>query len=59
MAMPFGNRAQGGVVFPLKSATLVSFAKAISTACLIFYSLWIIHPIKMVSRNTMSHWYLE
>jgi len=33
---------------------LASFAKAISTACLTFYSLGIIHPIKMVFRNTMS-----
>jgi hypothetical protein len=54
MATPFGNRAQGDMIFPLKSATLASFAKAISTACLIFYSLRIIHLIKMVFRNTMS-----
>jgi len=54
MATPFGNRAQGDVILPLKLATLVSFAKAISTACLTFYSLRITHPIKMVFRNTMN-----
>jgi hypothetical protein len=54
MATPFGNRAQGDIILRLKSATLVSFAKAISTACLIFYYLEMIHPIKMVFRNIMN-----
>jgi hypothetical protein len=54
MATPSGNQTQGDIMLPLKLATLVSFATAISTACLIFYFLKIIHPIKMVFRNVMS-----
>jgi hypothetical protein len=54
MATPFGSRAQVVGILPLKLATLVSFARAISTACLIFYFLKIIHPIKMAFRNIMS-----
>jgi hypothetical protein len=54
MAMLFGNRARRGVILPLKSAMLASFAKDISTAYLTSYSLGITHPIKTVFRNTTS-----
>jgi hypothetical protein len=54
MATLSGNQAQEDDILPLTLATLVSSARAISTVCLIFYFLKIIHPIKMVFRNVMS-----
>lgn len=48
----------GELILWLKSGTLVSFAKAVSTGCLIFYYLKMIYPIDMMSRNVMNHWYL-
>jgi hypothetical protein len=57
MASPYGNPAQGDSMTLSKWATLVSFAKAISSACSMSYIQEIIHPIEIspLSRMIMNN----